>query len=120
MKNIFKTIKIKWNNYLKRLAETNKQLYGSGRLDCCSLNTQDKKAEAGGKGMDKHITLQITGMACHTCAEEIRKALTEEASVKVAYVDLISNEAYITGKEDMDINKLIAAVENLGYGASMN
>lgn len=38
MKNIFNRIKKKWVNYLTRLAETNKKIYGDKRLDCCQLN----------------------------------------------------------------------------------
>jgi hypothetical protein len=35
MKNFFKELKDKWDGYLKRLAETNRKLYGNSRLDCC-------------------------------------------------------------------------------------
>ena len=34
----FKNIKVRWNAYLKRLAEANNRNFGDQRLDCCSLN----------------------------------------------------------------------------------
>ncbi len=38
MKGFFKRLKIRWNRYLERMAESNKKLYGKGRLGCCDLN----------------------------------------------------------------------------------
>lgn len=44
MKNIFKGIKTKWNNYLKKLTKVNQELYGNKKLNCCDLNKkQDLK-----------------------------------------------------------------------------
>lgn len=34
---IFKKIKKRWNNYLKRMEKVNSKLYGNKRLDCCDL-----------------------------------------------------------------------------------
>lgn len=42
MKGLLYNIKNKWKCYLERLAKTNRELYGSGRLDCCDLNRQHK------------------------------------------------------------------------------
>ncbi len=39
---IFKNIKQRWINYLKRLGKVNKKLYGDGRLECCDLNKQNE------------------------------------------------------------------------------
>ena len=44
MKKFFKKLKEKWDRYLERLAESNKELYGNQRLDCCGLN---KRREQG-------------------------------------------------------------------------
>lgn len=43
MKKFLKRLKAKWDAYLNRMANTNEQLYGKGRLDCCDLNKSDKK-----------------------------------------------------------------------------
>jgi len=42
IKNIFKRMKEKWDAYLVRMAESNKQLYGNKRLDCCGMNQSAK------------------------------------------------------------------------------
>lgn len=40
---MFKSIRRAINKFLEDLAKENKELYGSGRLDCCNLNkTNDK------------------------------------------------------------------------------
>jgi hypothetical protein len=43
MNKISTSFKEKWNAYLKRLAESNKQLYGSGKPDCCDINKKDNE-----------------------------------------------------------------------------
>ena len=40
MKGLLRTIKVRWNRYLKRMADTNNKLYGGKRLDCCELNKE--------------------------------------------------------------------------------
>ena len=34
-------LKQKWNDYLKRLGKTNKELFGDGHLRCCNLNKNE-------------------------------------------------------------------------------
>ena len=36
-------IKEKWNNYLKRLSEANREVFGREPLDCCKLNRKPQK-----------------------------------------------------------------------------
>lgn len=38
----FHKIKKSWDDYLVRLAQVNKDLYGGKRLDCCDLNNEQK------------------------------------------------------------------------------
>lgn len=40
---IFKSLKRKWIAYLERLAKSNEETYGSGRLNCCGLNSNEQK-----------------------------------------------------------------------------
>ena len=40
MKGLLRTVKKRWNSYLKRMADTNNKLYGGKRLDCCELNRE--------------------------------------------------------------------------------
>ena len=39
---MFKKLKKKIDNYLKRLAQINEQSFGSQKLDCCDLNKNNK------------------------------------------------------------------------------
>lgn len=41
---MFKKIKDAINKFLEDLAKENKELYGSGRLDCCNLNKTKGKS----------------------------------------------------------------------------
>lgn len=38
-------IKSSFNNYLIRVARENKELFGDGRPDCCSLNRQNVSSD---------------------------------------------------------------------------
>ena len=38
MKTFFKRLKQKWNRWLERMAKSNQELSGGGRLNCCDLN----------------------------------------------------------------------------------
>jgi hypothetical protein len=42
MKNIFKILKLKINNYLERLARENQKNFGNDKLDCCALNKNSR------------------------------------------------------------------------------
>ena len=63
------------------------------------------------------IRLQVTGMTCIHCAESIRRALAECEGVDAAEVDLSAGVATVTATR-IDADRLIAAVTQLGYGAS--
>jgi hypothetical protein len=40
--SLWKRIKQAINNYLERVSAENKEMFGSGRLDCCNLNSQSR------------------------------------------------------------------------------
>jgi hypothetical protein len=43
---MFKKLKKKIDNYLKRLAEINEESFGKQKLDCCDLNKNNKSKAA--------------------------------------------------------------------------
>lgn len=43
---MFKNMKRAVNKFLESIAKENKEMYGSGRMDCCNLNkTNDKSGK---------------------------------------------------------------------------
>ena len=64
----------------------------------------------------KNLDLKISGMSCDACVSHVSKALKSVAGVASVRVDLASASAHIEGS-DLDADKLIAAVEEEGYGA---
>jgi hypothetical protein len=36
--SIWKRIKQSWNKYLERMAQSNKEMFGNERPDCCTIN----------------------------------------------------------------------------------
>ncbi len=75
-----------------------------------------KETEAVSKlsaGMKK-ITLNISGMTCRHCTQNVRTALLEAEGVESAHVDLASKQAVVVGNE-FDIDSLRQSVEKLGY-----
>ena len=61
--------------------------------------------------------LNVTGMTCGHCQSAVKNALESVAGVRKAEVDLASGVARVEG--DADVNKLVAAVEEEGYGAAV-
>jgi len=67
---------------------------------------------------DEHtLHLEIKGMTCGHCAASVKDALLECHGVDDVSVDLDAGAAHISG-DDPKADELIAAIEQLGYGAS--
>jgi hypothetical protein len=50
----FKNIKVRWNDYLKKMAEANDRNFGDQRLDCCSLNRKSAEKDPTGDIIKKY------------------------------------------------------------------
>lgn len=61
--------------------------------------------------------LDVAGMHCEKCVARVKDALEAIDGVTGADVDLASNSAVVTG--DVDAAAMVAAVEALGFGASV-
>ncbi len=59
----------------------------------------------------------ITGMSCAACVARVEKAVNGVDGVKSCSVSLLTNSMGVEG--DIDAQKIISAVENAGYGASL-
>jgi cation-transporting ATPase V/Cu+-exporting ATPase len=65
------------------------------------------------------VELDVTGMTCGSCSARVQKALGSQPGVSDALVNLATGRATIdTDDPAMSVDRLIAAVERLGYGAS--
>jgi copper chaperone CopZ len=64
------------------------------------------------------IELTVTGMMCGACQGHVTKALQNTQGVQNAVVDLAAGKASVQG-ENLDAARLIAAVEEEGYGAKV-
>ncbi len=63
-------------------------------------------------------TLAISGMTCANCSARIEKELNNQPGVKNANVNLATERATVQYEDSTtDVEKLIASVENIGYGA---
>lgn len=60
-------------------------------------------------------TLNISGMTCEHCQHAVKGALESVEGVRSADVDLATSTAQVAGK--VDLNALVAAVEEEGYRA---
>ncbi len=63
------------------------------------------------------IKLKITGMTCEHCAITVKKAIESVEGVEKAEVYFPQGYAEVEG--NIDLNQIIKAVENAGYGASL-
>jgi copper chaperone len=64
------------------------------------------------------LELAITGMTCDHCVHAITTAVQDVEGVKSASVSLEEKSAVVEG-EELDAAKIIAAIEEEGYGASV-
>ena len=68
--------------------------------------------------MNQHTTLDITGMTCANCALRIEKGLSKLPGVSTAQVNFAMETATVDFDSDTaDAARLIAKVQDLGYGA---
>ncbi|HHW23047.1 MAG TPA: heavy-metal-associated domain-containing protein [Clostridiaceae bacterium] len=63
--------------------------------------------------MIKKITIE--GMSCQHCVRHVREALEELAGVKTAKVNLESKTAEVELDQDVDDEKIKAAISDAGY-----
>ena len=59
----------------------------------------------------------ITGMSCAACVSRVEKAVSGLSKIKSCSVNLLTNSMTVDG--DVSDEKIIEAVENAGYGASL-
>ena len=62
-------------------------------------------------------TLAITGMTCGHCEKAVEEALSSVQGVESVAVDLEAGRAVVVGSADE--SALVSAVEEEGYGASL-
>ena len=62
-------------------------------------------------------TLAITGMTCGHCEKAVEEALSNVQGVESVAVDLEAGRAVVVGSADE--SDLVSAVEEEGYGASL-
>lgn len=60
-------------------------------------------------------TLKVDGMTCMHCVGAVKKALEQVPGVESAEVSLDKAQAVVTG--DADVQAMVAAVKEEGYGA---
>lgn len=65
------------------------------------------------------VALDISGMTCAACAARVGKALSRVEGVSAAEVNLALERASIDVSGDAKPDRLIAAVEKAGYGATL-
>ena len=65
------------------------------------------------------VDLDLTGMTCASCANRIERKLNKLDGVR-AEVNYATERARVTHGDDVEVDRLIAAVEAAGYGASVH
>lgn len=64
------------------------------------------------------LELSITGMTCDHCVHAVTTAVQDVEGVKTATVSLEEKSAVVEG-DALDAAKIIAAIEEEGYGATV-
>ncbi len=69
------------------------------------------------KSGEKMTQFNITGMSCAACVARVEKAVNSVQGVNSCSVSLLTNSMGVEG--EADTQKIISAVENAGYGATL-
>jgi copper chaperone len=69
--------------------------------------------------MSQTIQLKIEGMTCDHCVRSVTNAVKDVPGVAEAKVSLETNSAVVEG-DQFDVTKIIEAIEEEGYTASVN
>ena len=64
-------------------------------------------------------TIAIEGMTCSSCVGNITRVLDQKSWVRSANVTLLTNSASVIFEGREHINEIVAAIEDVGYGANM-
>jgi Cu+-exporting ATPase len=98
-------------------SEKAKVTYDSSKTNADNIIEKIKKIGYGVR--EDKVVLSVTGMTCAACSTRIEKVLNKQQGVVKATVNLASEKAtveYMSGKTDVE--KLIAAIKKVGYGAT--
>lgn len=63
------------------------------------------------------IEYKVTGMTCSHCEMSIREEVTEVPGVQEIQVSAQTGQLIVSGSDDIDNDKVLAAVEEAGYSA---
>ena len=66
----------------------------------------------------REMSFDVSGMTCGSCAARIEKVLVEQGGVEDAVVDVTANRAKVKLSASGTVDRLVAAVEAIGYGLS--
>jgi len=64
------------------------------------------------------VTLSVPGMSCGHCEAAVKSEVGNVTGVESVSVDLDSKDVVVTG-ETLDVDAIIAAVDEAGYEASV-
>lgn len=59
--------------------------------------------------------LLVEGMHCNSCAKRIEDTLKKNKDIKKVEINLNTKEVLITSTNELDINNIKEAINNLGY-----
>lgn len=69
--------------------------------------------------MEKRTELTVTGMHCAACSNRVEKALARIPGIYSGVVNLSLGRAMVVSEENVELSTMIAAIEKLGFGASL-
>lgn len=79
------------------------------------MKTQHERREHRGDGDPRHLTFDIEGMTCASCARRVEKTLAGQPGVTDAGVNFAVERATVKVEPDVDPEQLVAAVDGAGY-----
>lgn len=69
--------------------------------------------------MTKRTELAVTGMHCAACSSRVEKILKRIPGVEDGVVNLSMRRAVVTSEEEVKPEDMVAAIEKIGFGASL-
>ncbi|KAL2132174.1 hypothetical protein VTI74DRAFT_4115 [Chaetomium olivicolor] len=115
------TVDVKEKDKAESLVEAIEDLGYEATLDSVTDLNQGKPKRKGTDSADTwRATLAIGGMTCASCANGITREMKKKDWVKDITVNLLTNSASIDFQGRGNAEKLVEAIEDLGYDATLD
>ncbi|KAK4032539.1 E1-E2 ATPase-domain-containing protein [Parachaetomium inaequale] len=114
------TVDVKEKGKADELVQAIEDLGYEATLDSVTDLNQGKKHKGPDSADTWRVTVAIGGMTCASCSNNITREMKKKTWVKDITVNLLTNSASVDVEGRANADKLVEAIEDLGYDATLD